>query len=51
MEEATLIVARGDDGRWFAEHPDFPDLVAFGRTKSEAVDTYIRIVGILQEKS
>jgi len=34
----TVEVDREDDGRWLAEVPELPGVLAYGQTRSEAVD-------------
>jgi predicted RNase H-like HicB family nuclease len=33
----TLEVEREDDGRWIAEVPDLPGVLAYGSTREEAI--------------
>jgi predicted RNase H-like HicB family nuclease len=50
MNEAQLIVAiyPGDD-RWCAEHPDVPGLRCYGKTKEEAVVSFMHMLELLVE--
>ena len=34
----TIEVEQEDDGRWFAEIPELPGVLAYGETRSEAVE-------------
>jgi predicted RNase H-like HicB family nuclease len=34
----TVDVEREDDGRWIAEVPELPGVLAYGQTRTEAVD-------------
>jgi predicted RNase H-like HicB family nuclease len=34
----TVDVEREDDGRWIAEVPELPGVLAYGQTRPEAVD-------------
>jgi predicted RNase H-like HicB family nuclease len=34
----TVDVEREDDGRWLAEVPELPGVLAYGQTRTEAVD-------------
>lgn len=49
-DEPALFVGKGDDGRWFAEHPDFPALTSYGRTKEEAVKSFIHMIELLSKE-
>jgi len=32
-----IEIERGEDGRWIAEIPDLPGVMAYGKTKEEAI--------------
>src|SRR5262249_59918709 len=34
----TIEVEREDDGRWIAEIPDLPGVMAYGQTRQEAIE-------------
>ena len=34
----TIEVEQEDDGRWLAEVPDLPGVLAYGQTRAEAVE-------------
>lgn len=34
----TLEVEQEDDGRWLAEVPELPGVLAYGQTRQEAID-------------
>jgi len=34
----TIEVEREDDGRWLAEVPDIPGVLAYGQTREEAIE-------------
>ena len=34
----SIVHEEGKDGRWTAQVPEFPQLVAYGRTKEEATE-------------
>lgn len=34
----TIEVEREDDGRWLAEVPDIPGVLAYGATREEAIE-------------
>jgi predicted RNase H-like HicB family nuclease len=34
----TIEVEQEDDGRWLAEVPDLPGVLAYGQTRAEAID-------------
>lgn len=34
----SIVHEQGKDGRWTAQVPEFPQLVAYGRTKEEATE-------------
>lgn len=34
----TVEVEREDDGRWLAEVPDIPGVLAYGHTRDEAIE-------------
>lgn len=34
----VIEIEREEDGRWIAEVPDLPGVMAYGRTRKEAVD-------------
>jgi predicted RNase H-like HicB family nuclease len=34
----TIEVEREEDGRWLAEVPELPGVLAYGKTRAEAID-------------
>ncbi len=34
----TIEIEREDDGRWLAEVPELPGVLAYGQTRQEAID-------------
>ncbi len=36
--DVTVTAQRDDDGRWLAEVPDLPEVMAYGDTRQEAID-------------
>lgn len=50
MEESELFISKQDD-LWFAEHPDFQGLTAFGHTREEAIRSFMRMIEIIECES
>jgi predicted RNase H-like HicB family nuclease len=36
--DLTVEVERDEDGRWLAEVPELPEVMAYGQTRQEAID-------------
>ena len=34
----SIVHEQANDGRWMAQVPEFPQLIAYGRTKEEATE-------------
>ena len=37
MANLTIEIDREEDGRWFAEVPDLPGVIAYGQSREEAI--------------